>query len=42
MASGPVPSWAMARSTDATTIWPGRTPSGESGTWAAMIFSASV
>ena len=24
MASGPVPSWAMATSTQATTIWPAR------------------
>ncbi len=40
MASGPVPSWAMATSTLATTIWPGTTPSAPAR--AAMIFSARV
>ena len=40
MASGPVPSWARATSTSATTIWPGATES--SPACAAMSFSASV
>ena len=40
MARGPVPSWAMATSTSATTICPGRTSSRPE--CAARIFSASV
>ena len=40
MASGPVPSWAMATSTAATTICPGTTTSRPA--CAAMIFSARV
>ena len=40
IASGPVPSWAMATSTSQTTIWPGTTDS--SPACAASSFSARV